>query len=293
MESAFSKLVKTLEQGVSVTCDDRKVFAKRVYQVICLLPRKGKKYFDPHFVDSDIFFSLITKAGLNGPLLSSIAGKGSNFIPDAVGIIERLVPFLPIKDRLSEISDPSNKVKAAYAETIWFQRANRIFMAPTSGSLHKYFPTYLGPQDAQSKMILALKNSQQYAIEYYSKRLNELLSKDAFVICVVPPSKASNSPDSGIHSIARNLCKNGLRLDGTNVLLRRLSVSKKSFGGSRDLRIDLNSIVVSDPGLLKGRRVLLLDDVTTTGDSLKACKQLLELHAPVEVLTFALAKTSH
>ena len=278
---------------MSVDCNGRKVYAKRVYQVICLLPCQGKKSFDPCFLDSDFFFSLIAKPGLNGTLLSSIAEKGFNSISDATGILERLVPFLPIKDSLSEISDPSNKVKVAYAETIWFQRSNRIFMSPAGGSLHKYFPAYLRPQDAQSKMILALKNSQQYAIEYYSKRLNELLSKDAFVICVVPPSKASNSPDSGIHSVARNLCKSGLRLDGTKVLLRRVSISKKSFGGSRDLSVDLNSVVVSDPGLIKGRRVLLLDDVTTTGNSLKACKHLLELHTPIEVLTFALAKTSH
>jgi len=48
---------------------------------------------------------------------------------------------------------------------------------------------------------------------------------------------------------------------------------------------------VADETVVKGRQVLLLDDVTTTGTSLKAGKYLIERAGAEMVALLALAKT--
>jgi predicted amidophosphoribosyltransferase len=55
----------------------------------------------------------------------------------------------------------------------------------------------------------------------------------------------------------------------------------------------LDSIKVVKPDLIKGRRVLLLDDVKTSGNSLIACKELLLKAGAKEVVMVALGRTTH
>ncbi len=82
------------------------------------------------------------------------------------------------------------------------------------------------------------------------------------------------------------------RIDATSCLQRYKKVEKKSNGGNRDINVDLNSIKVNNHHLLKGQTVLLLDDVTTTGNSFLSCETLLEQAGALRVVKLALGKTA-
>lgn len=55
----------------------------------------------------------------------------------------------------------------------------------------------------------------------------------------------------------------------------------------------MNSIRVEHAELIQGREVLLLDDVTTSGNSLVACRQLLLEAGAARVKYMALGRTTH
>jgi predicted amidophosphoribosyltransferase len=62
--------------------------------------------------------------------------------------------------------------------------------------------------------------------------------------------------------------------------------------GNRDYRQELASLQITDSNLIKGKTVLLLDDIKTQGNSLNAGKTLLLSHGAKQVIMFALGKTS-
>jgi len=80
------------------------------------------------------------------------------------------------------------------------------------------------------------------------------------------------------------------RFDG---LLRHTDVGKLAHGGDRRVDVHLDSINVRETVKIKiqNRSVLLLDDVTTTGNSLQACRQLLIEAGAKRVGAIVLGKT--
>ncbi len=81
--------------------------------------------------------------------------------------------------------------------------------------------------------------------------------------------------------------------NGGACLVRHKSIAKKATGGDRSIEVDLNSIRVEDADCIKGKRVLLLDDVTTSGNSLLACRRLLLQAGAADVKMVALGRTTH
>lgn len=156
--------------------------------------------------------------------------------------------------------------------------------------LGKYCPKYdkeYKDMDNFSNMILDIKKdetkldpqSREYyyykkAVNYFTNQLRTILSDtEEYVICVMPTHAAGTAP-SGIRTIAKRLCSPP-RIDGTNVLSRAFEIPKKTTGGSRDIDSEIESLTVRNEDIVKGRQVLLMDDVTTTGTSLRAGKYLI------------------
>ena len=172
--------------------------------------------------------------------------------------------------------------------------------------LHEYLPKRLLGNETDQKLhinsdrILKLKEECPYAISYYVGELRNQLEDLDFIVCCVPSHKSSaeiqaarrlNSCPNGIVKVAKELCKSSSRIDGTSVLERCRSIKKKSQGGSRSIDVDLKSIRVIDSPSVKNQPVLLLDDVTTTGNSLDACCQLLINSGAYCVQPLAIAQT--
>ena len=129
--------------------------------------------------------------------------------------------------------------------------------------------------DVFSGRILDLKEGKQTAINYFYNLLNEEIC-EGVTICVVPSSNAEKT-ESGIGKLAEKLAENK-RINKVYFLQRTKSIDKLAWGGRRDKQIHLENII------------LLMDDVTTTGNSLYACKEILMEKGAKQVEMFALGK---
>jgi predicted amidophosphoribosyltransferase len=128
------------------------------------------------------------------------------------------------------------------------------------------YPTHSGK-------ILDLKDDKNNADAYFAGLIEPEL-RDGIVIATVPshdPAKVGG----GLKKLAAALAKNGNRVDGSAVLVRTKKIDKLAKGGDRSKDVHLKSVTVATPNLIRGHDVLLLDDVTKTGNSLAAGKELL------------------
>ena len=108
----------------------------------------------------------------------------------------------------------------------------------------------------------------------------------------VVPSHDPKDPDSGIRQVAQGLAQKKAGQDITHCLYRSNFVRSQSRNNSRrSWKKHLESLATRQHGLFEGEKVLLLDDVTTTGRSMIAARNKLYLAGAVEVLCLAIART--
>ena len=158
------------------------------------------------------------------------------------------------------------------------------------GGYHPWHDGHNPNFDEFSRLILDVKDQRKKGINYFTNRLRSILSDtEEYVICVIPTHAVGTAP-SGIRTIAKKLCSHPV-IDGTNVISRAFEMPKKTVGGSRDIQLEIKSLAVMNESIVRGRQALLLDDVTTTGTSLKAGKYLIEQAGAEIVALLALART--
>lgn len=139
----------------------------------------------------------------------------------------------------------------------------------------------------KSGKILDLKEGKPAAVRYFYNLLNEEIC-DGVTICVVPSSDAAKT-ESGIGMLGEMLAISG-RVDKVYYLKRIRSIDKLALGGSRNKEIHMKTISAVEDIDVFGDIVLLMDDVTTTGNSLYACKEILLERGAKTVKMFALGK---
>jgi hypoxanthine phosphoribosyltransferase len=146
--------------------------------------------------------------------------------------------------------------------------------------------------DDWSEKLLELKNQTQNVVIFWYEELEQHLNNESFAIAVVPSSSSENKI-SGIHLVAQKIAKSRqiTITDATSCLRRYRSIDKLASGGSRELTVHANSIEVINRHLIKNKNVLLVDDISTTGNSLLACKELLMKAGASKVKCVALGKT--
>ncbi len=141
--------------------------------------------------------------------------------------------------------------------------------------------------DVFSGKILDLKEGKQEAVRYFYNLIDPEICKDV-TICVVPSSDAANE-ETGIGKLGEMLAENG-RVNKVYFLKREKSIDKLAGGGNRDKWEHMSSISTLDDISMQGDIVLLMDDVTTPGNSLYVCKNILESRGAGKVEMFALGK---
>ncbi len=141
--------------------------------------------------------------------------------------------------------------------------------------------------DNFSKRIIKLKEKASSAINFFYHILDDMLAKD-IIICIVPPSTPGG--ESGMFELAKLLAADK-RIYAKGCLVRHTKINKLSQGGNRDISVHLNSIKVDKKHLIQNKEVLLLDDVITTGNSLEACRKLLNDKGVIRVRGLVLGKT--
>ncbi len=144
-------------------------------------------------------------------------------------------------------------------------------------------------EDKISGLILDVKDRSERGINFFYTVLQPEI-EDGISVCVVPGHLQAQKNDSGIALLAHKLASAG-RVDKVDYLVRAQSVHKLAAGGSRTMSVQRNSLGVNASMSVSGEFVLLIDDVTTTGNSLRACRELLLAHGAARVAMLALGAT--
>ena len=129
------------------------------------------------------------------------------------------------------------------------------------------------PQGDFEKLIWKLKDRNVAAVKYFVDILDQVIERDV-IICVVPPHKAGIHNGSGIAIVCHRLAERG-RVDAVDALIRLKTVEKLSSGGQREQSVHYDSISYDPTYNMDGKTVVLIDDVTTSGNSLIACRNIL------------------
>ena len=91
--------------------------------------------------------------------------------------------------------------------------------------------------------------------------------------------------------LARAFCKKtGMVLDTTTLVRVRDTQSQTKLGRPARLKNMANAFQVQNPANIKGKIVLLMDDVVTTGATLEGCAQALRCAGAKRVLAFTFAR---
>jgi predicted amidophosphoribosyltransferase len=141
--------------------------------------------------------------------------------------------------------------------------------------------------DIYSGRILDLKEGKKQAVNYFYNLINAEINEDV-TICVVPSSNMDKLV-TGISMLGEMLANNR-RIDKVYYLRRIESIDKLAYGGNRSINVHMKTISTLDDMDISGDIVLLMDDVTTTGNSLYACKEILLSKGAQTVEMFALGK---
>lgn len=139
-----------------------------------------------------------------------------------------------------------------------------------------------------SGKVLDLKDEKEVGIEHFRAELEEIVLPGVTIATV--PSHDPDKVTSGLRTMAQRLARAG-RIDATGCLVRTTKIDKLATGGDRSVEVHLASIQIRDPRLIRGKDVLLLDDVTTSGNSLEACQRILVNAGAARVQRLAIGKT--
>jgi hypothetical protein len=142
---------------------------------------------------------------------------------------------------------------------------------------------------AHSGQILDLKEGNATAVATFKAQIEPELP-DGVAIAVVPGHDPAK-PGKGLPALAAGLASSGRRIDASSVLVRTKKIAKLAHGGDRSEEVHTGSLKVVNAHLIKGKDVLLLDDVAKTGNSLQAGKKLLLAAGAKSVECAAIGKT--
>jgi hypothetical protein len=154
--------------------------------------------------------------------------------------------------------------------------------------------------DRVSGLILDLKKESERgheaAIKYWAAHLAFFLRKDiAFdqAEIIIVPSSTKGNINPGLDKIVKTVCKQDKRLSyNRNSLFRTKSINKLSTGGDRSLDVLLNSMDYKGVNGSPATK-FILDDVTTTGNSLNASITLINQYMPgLTFVPIVLGKTA-
>ncbi len=116
----------------------------------------------------------------------------------------------------------------------------------------------------------------------------------AVVVAIAPGHSPTSSGQDFLRALIADLITSKARKvqDGTGLLKRKKKVKKSTEGGPRDQSLHERTIEVTDPSRqVKGKVVYIIDDVWTTGATLRACGSLMRKAGASNVKTVAVGKT--
>ncbi|MDD3137076.1 MAG: hypothetical protein PHF57_05545 [Methanoregula sp.] len=201
-------------------------------------------------------------------VLSSDPHSGSHPAPDVLFLYD----YYPKKDRFTSGINPKHDFNSS-----------RILNLKSIDTKNE------AAARANKKYVLSKLDMNR--ITFFAEHIEPILQPYTdLVICVVPKSKKAREP-SGIRMVAQKLCENH-HIDGTDIIDRPVDRELRHLDGNRDYHEELAALRITDSNRIQGKTVFLLDDVKTQGNSLLAGQELLVSNGALQVIMFALGKTS-
>lgn len=143
--------------------------------------------------------------------------------------------------------------------------------------------------------ILDLKENNKNGIRYFVNKIEEEFKKysniDEFNIITIVPSSKKNVISEGLKTLVNAIAENYDCMEYVQCLNRNRTVEKKANGGLRSKQLEIDTIDAINKKRINRANILLFDDVTTTGKSLIACKEILIKNGAKNVICIALGKT--
>ena len=110
------------------------------------------------------------------------------------------------------------------------------------------------------------------------------------IITCIPSHNKSDYNNNPVALMIQDITSNSSYLDGSQLLLRVNQIAPQKYQKERYEKTHLESIKLN--GDVKGKKIILVDDITTSGSSLKACKKILIEAGAESVICFAFCKSS-
>lgn len=163
--------------------------------------------------------------------------------------------------------------------------------------LCEYIPYNRDPENTDKRsmdFVLSFKKKEDVAISLACDMIVPNLGKD-FAIAVVPSSKVENNYNSASHQLAsiilEKLPKSNIT-DASRCLYRHTDMpAQHQQSGKRDPSILLQTLEVHNPENVRGKDVLVLDDLTTSGNSINTASYLLKQAGAQRVVGLVIGKT--
>ena len=165
-----------------------------------------------------------------------------------------------------------------------------------------YHPYYSGRNpkhspESESQSLAYLKNpgyamtpAKEELIEKIGNWLISILGNQDDVVIAIAPGHSPDSAQNFLHPIVGSLLDFNIK-DGRDLLIRTKKVPKAAHGGPRDQDLHEKTIEVKDPARVKNEVVYILDDVWTSGSTLRACASLMRAAGAKDVKLLAVGKT--
>ena len=122
------------------------------------------------------------------------------------------------------------------------------------------------------------------------RRIHLWLRDNLDIVITIAPGHSPGPSQNFLYSIIEHLIGGNVK-DGRGLLIRTREVPKAAHGGPRDQSLHEETIQVTDPSKVKGKVVYIIDDVWTTGSTLRACASLIRKAGASDVKLLAVGKT--
>jgi hypothetical protein len=141
--------------------------------------------------------------------------------------------------------------------------------------IHDYEPVRGRSEVPQTtSQIIDFKDNVKNLVQHYAEILDTIIGSNVIVCCA--PSHSIDGWGDSLLETTRYLGGRKGRTALPNLLRRHQFTRKRTRPGSnRSLQTNLNSIEVTDASSIADRPVVVIDDVTTSGNTLLACSELL------------------
>ena len=167
--------------------------------------------------------------------------------------------------------------------------------------LYDYYPTRFVEHRGISEKIIAFKNGNTDAIDYFCRVMKDVLDerfKDnlsglgEYTVCIMPAHDRGKY-SVGLRLLARFLVDAYGMTDGIELVQRIKTHDRNANGGDRSIAGQLQTLAIDDRYAVADKKILILDDVTTSGNSILAVKRLLTDRGNNWFVSIALGRTTY